>query len=232
MKSETFKKYKVAIYSEFSNFRAFHKFLPKRQMIWNETYITSKTSTKRPDTIDPYKPCKMPQYLDFSGGMWATVGEVQRLFLPLGKSTTKQQSYCVHESLKQEFINDCFVNKYKKSFTMIGDSHIRYAFHYSTNITGGGEFYGNAQHNLSYDQRTFFWVTTCSNLVIVLEEYLSNQTSRNKDSPLLDNLQQMTWQEEEAEGAGDSNLLILGLGSWDIDFTSTEVRDYHRHILT
>ena len=192
----------ITIYNEFTNFRAYYKYHPSRKKLWTKSF--PKNLPVSTASTPAYPVCMEPHKLDYSLGYWVKQQNEHRYILPDPESPN---GWCMPSSLRPEEINSCFVDKFKKSMTLIGDSHIRFTFYYMTNVTGGRELYRNVQHNITEQDRIFLWTTMCHNLVANLEEYLNKYYHR----PVLN--------EDPA------HLLILGIGSWDMDFNSTQVNE-------
>ena len=194
--------YDVTIYTEFTDFRAFHKFHSARRNIWNRSFpvlnYTSMNSSQY-----PLATCNSSvQKPDFFHGYWLQISGHHHFLLPDRIAT---HGYCVYTNIDQNVTTACFRDIFNETFDMFGDSQIRYAFYYMTNVTGGRELWQNEQHSITEQKRIFIWTTLCHRLSLLLDDYIKKRTMH------------------AVNATNVSHLLVLGVGAWDMDFNTTQV---------
>ena len=193
----------ISISQQFCQFNAFKMFPSHTKLIWNYTYMSLFN-----DTESVYPPCKNVHNLSIVSGYWKrnekTLNRSFNQYVIRDSSAPGQ--HCIFPMMSEKTIKQCFTEKFNDDLTMMGDSHIRYAFYYLIQLTTGPSLSRALHRNINVNMHHFQWKPLCKSVTIGLKNYLDE---RLKDRRL---------------GSGNfSDLLILGIGMWDLKYKSSKV---------
>ena len=201
--------YSITISVQFVNFGAFNsKSSSNNKKIWSREFRIARTSAV--STSPQYQDCHHVEYLNTETGYWITDPYTH---LKYHKYIIEDRSapggHCVFHVMNPEELTECFEKRFNHTITMIGDSHIRYAFYHLINLSTGSDLGDQIHHNIKVTTHNFKWKPYCKDLVRSLKEYIKQ---RHKNITLGNNTL-----------LPEYNLLILGVGHWDLRIGGAQV---------
>ena len=203
--------YTIAISVQFVNFNAFSTIASSTDHpIWTQQF-TNNGPPAQP-TSPQYQDCQRVEYMDTEAGYWIKEStshlEYNRYIL---EDRDSPGSHCVFHVIDPKDVAECFQERFSDAMTLIGDSHIRYAFYHLLNLSTGSNRIGDGHDDVEIDSHYFKWRPFCEDLVSGLEEYLKDHKTSNLSYSI---------------SRPKYHLLILGTGHWDLRGKTAEVRTW------
>ena len=208
-KSHLNSSYTITISVQFVKFDAFStKSSSNNKKIWSRKFIMKETSAV--STAPQYQNCEHVEYLDTEDGYWISDSSKRSKYQKyIIEDISVPGSHCAFHVMDLEKLTSCFEKKFNHTMTMIGDSHIRYAFFHLINLSTGKNIARHVHHDIKVTTHYFKWKPYCKDLVRGLKEYTKQ---RYKDAILGD-----------SDLLPKYHLLILGVGHWDLRIGGAQV---------
>ena len=128
-------RYKVEVFMKLENFTAYSRLQSTSTSIWSEMFEIE--STKMVDQNFQYSECKLSNIQHRGDGYWLRSSEhMDVLDSYVLRDASSPRNYCTFP-INHRRVVQCFKDKFHDDFTMIGDSHMRYAYYYLMQITTG-----------------------------------------------------------------------------------------------
>ena len=206
--------YEIGIRLKFSNFKAFSRInIVSDQSVWEKNYPVIRNFTQ----MSMYRLCDPSTVIDHDSGYWLRLiqnfGDYNQFVIP---DNTAKGGHCIFNNIATSKLEKCFKQKYHHKVTLMGDSHMRYAF-IRLSISKEDmdvKYQKGHRDDVALNSHYFRWKPFCSDLVEALENYLIYREEfslRNTfTSPV-------------------NHLLVLGVGQWDMAARSAQVKEPLNH---
>ena len=202
-------KYEINIRFEFSNFEAYSRInLASDNSIWLQKFKVIRNFTQ----INMYKKCDPSTPINHYSGYWIRLDEDTGYYSQyVLEDNTAKGGHCIFNNIATNRLEKCFDQKYQHKVTLMGDSHMRYAFvRLSIKKQDMDVSYQKSHHDsVALNSHYFRWKPFCSDLVEGLENYLLYR----EEFTLRDTFTSPV-----------NHLLVLGIGQWDMAARSAQVK--------
>ena len=117
-------------------------------------------------TTPQYQNCEHVEYLDTENGYWISDSSKRSKYQKyIIEDISVPGSHCAFHVMDLEKLTSCFEKKFNHTMTMIGDSHIRYAFFHLINLSTGNNIVRHVHHDIKVTTHYFKWKPYCKDLV-------------------------------------------------------------------
>ena len=201
--------YQIKINLQFAGFNAFStRASSNNQEIWSKQFSLKRNSSSQ--AFPTYQDCVDVEYLNTEAGYWIKqTSNHQEYNQYVLEDSSAPGGHCIFHVMDPHDLSLCFEKKFNHTFTLIGDSHIRYAFYHLINLSTGSDLSSGGHEDIQVTTHYFKWKPYCKDLVEGLKSYLAERHSANTmaDTASLPNY----------------HLLILDSGQWDLRDETAQV---------
>ena len=207
-KTQKIDKYTIRASIQFAEFKAFSTdYLSTDHELYTRDFDVQKNHHEK-----RHPKCKHSNSVKFDTGYWKKNSPSDEDYSQyILKDSNVKNGYCVFNDLDIATLSECLNMKYNHHVTMLGDSHIRYAFLRLVNLpTGLKIMYKKIQEDFVYLKHHFKWKPFCNAFAKGLYDYLQYREEYDNTST--------------SSTPTHHHLVVLGIGHWDIRDKSPEVQ--------
>ena len=128
-------RYNIEVFVKLENYTAYSRLQSTSTSIWSEMFELK--SAKMVNHEFKYHECRLSDIKHRGDGYWLRSSEwVDVLDSYVLRDAKSPHNYCTFPIINS-LVVQCFRDKFHNAFTLIGDSHMRYAYYYLMQVTTG-----------------------------------------------------------------------------------------------